>query len=275
MPEHYHIVVEFQEANDLQKWLHDMQWHTAKAISKWLMHTGYTNELDTFAKHANGNAKLAIWKEQARAVGIISEHVLRTKIQYIHNNPVGRKLVDEPSQWLWSSWRNYHLDDENIFQVDKIVIFQLVVALDQGFRETVSRNNKKYLDANGKWVIPIIIGGIVYTGACGGISAALASAESALNFTDENGCVAIYHNRDKRIHCIASCYISKCGGRIMAWMLGWMKEIRDYWYPIHWPWVPGEVDLGDYEANDDGRACSKVEGKSCAECCNAKYPKPY
>jgi len=123
MPEHYHIVVEFQEANDLQKWLHDMQWHTAKAISKWLMHTGYTNELDTFAKHANGNAKLAIWKEQARAVGIISEHVLRTKIQYIHNNPVGRKLVDEPSQWLWSSWRNYHLDDENIFQVDKIVIF--------------------------------------------------------------------------------------------------------------------------------------------------------
>jgi hypothetical protein len=27
------------------------------------------------------------------------------KINYMHNNPVKRRLVDSPDQWLWSSLR--------------------------------------------------------------------------------------------------------------------------------------------------------------------------
>ena len=29
------------------------------------------------------------------------------KLRYIHRNPVGRRLVDSPEQWRWSSFRFY------------------------------------------------------------------------------------------------------------------------------------------------------------------------
>jgi REP element-mobilizing transposase RayT len=120
MPEHYHLLLELQQPHDLSGWLHDYQKHTANELSKWLHKAANQNELETYARHANGSAKLAIWKEQARAVPIISERSLRTKIEYIHKNPVSRGLISEPKDWLWSSWRNYYMDDDSVFRVDKV-----------------------------------------------------------------------------------------------------------------------------------------------------------
>ena len=120
MPEHYHLVVEFKQAGDLHGWLRDLQGHTSNEISKWLRATADADELAVYVRHANGGSKLAIWKEQARAAGIVSEAVLRTKIDYIHKNPLTRGLVDEPGEWPWSSWRNYYLDDDTVFRVDKL-----------------------------------------------------------------------------------------------------------------------------------------------------------
>jgi putative transposase len=37
----------------------------------------------------------------------IEPATLRMMIEYIHNNPVGRGLVEHPTDWLWSSARFY------------------------------------------------------------------------------------------------------------------------------------------------------------------------
>ena len=84
-------------------------------IAKRPRDTALPEEPATYARHANGTSNLAVWKEQARALGIISDAVMRTKIDYAHNNPVKRNLVDDPSLWPWSSWRNYCLDDDSVF----------------------------------------------------------------------------------------------------------------------------------------------------------------
>ena len=122
MPEHYHMVMEFQRPEDLHRWLHDFQLHTANEIAKLLRQTFAPEDLSVYMRHANGRSKLAVWKEQARALEIVSEAVLRAKIEYVHNNPVNRKLVSDPLLWLWSSWRNYCLDDDSVFRVDRAQI---------------------------------------------------------------------------------------------------------------------------------------------------------
>jgi putative transposase len=47
-----------------------------------------------------------------------SEKVLRTKVNYIHNNPVKARLVSNPEDWKYSSARNYLLDDHSTIQVN-------------------------------------------------------------------------------------------------------------------------------------------------------------
>ncbi len=46
--------------------------------------------LETMARHANGKASFAVWKEQVRALAIYSEKKLYVMVNYIHANPVPR-----------------------------------------------------------------------------------------------------------------------------------------------------------------------------------------
>ncbi|NOX59520.1 MAG: hypothetical protein GXP29_11775 [Planctomycetes bacterium] len=41
------------------------------------------------------------------------EKTMRMVIDYIHRNPIRRKLVDQPSEWKWSSWHAYEGEMSN------------------------------------------------------------------------------------------------------------------------------------------------------------------
>jgi REP element-mobilizing transposase RayT len=120
MPEHYHLVVDLGEPTVLHKWLADIQRHTANRLSRWLRETAHPAHLLVYECHADKGAKLAVWKEQARAVGITSRSVLSVKIEYVHANPVRRGLVENPADWPWSSWRNYNLGDDSVLCIDRV-----------------------------------------------------------------------------------------------------------------------------------------------------------
>ena len=122
MPDHYHLLLGLDEPGDLHAWLRAVQGHSGSDLSRWLKATGVEDELRVYREHARGKRRLAIWKEQARAVGITTEGVLRVKIEYIHSNPVRRGLVGSPADWPWSSWRNYHIGDDTVFRIDRFEI---------------------------------------------------------------------------------------------------------------------------------------------------------
>ena len=43
--------------------------------------------------------------------------MLRTKLEYIHNNPVQAGLVASPEEYKYSSARNYILGDHSIIEI--------------------------------------------------------------------------------------------------------------------------------------------------------------
>ena len=47
------------------------------------------------------------WKVGFRGLAVYSEEVFHQKLNYIHNNPVRACLVNEQSDYLWSSQRLY------------------------------------------------------------------------------------------------------------------------------------------------------------------------
>jgi len=40
-------------------------------------------------------------------------------MNYMHNNPVKKRLVSSPDQWPWSSFRFYYLNDSSVLTMDR------------------------------------------------------------------------------------------------------------------------------------------------------------
>jgi putative transposase len=85
MPSHIHFVIVI-EGDKLGAFMRDFKKFTSQKSIRDL-----------------GIAEDRVWEDGYDRVGITSESVLRTKIEYIHANPIRAGLVSEPQAWLWSS----------------------------------------------------------------------------------------------------------------------------------------------------------------------------
>ena len=65
-------------------------------------------------------SKYRIWQPDFYDFNICSDKKLIEKLNYIHNNPVRANLCKNPVDWLYSSFRNYYLNDNSIIKIDRI-----------------------------------------------------------------------------------------------------------------------------------------------------------
>ncbi len=117
---HIHMIA---SASDLSNTMMRFKSYTARRIidsaeSKnniWLLEQ-LKNEKKAFKNDRN----YQLWQEGFHPQRIQSEEMLRQKIVYIHNNPVRRGYVDDPTHWVYSSARNYLNNDHSILVLDEI-----------------------------------------------------------------------------------------------------------------------------------------------------------
>jgi putative transposase len=123
MPHHLHLVVQPSSKGNISEIMRDFKKHTAREIIERLEKEGRAEVLDVFCNaaaryHPNENRKYQVWEDRFDDVALYSEKVLRAKIDYIHNNPVRGGLADSPTEYLYSSARNYHFGDQSTIRVD-------------------------------------------------------------------------------------------------------------------------------------------------------------
>jgi hypothetical protein len=46
---------------------------------------------------------------------------VKEKLNYMHANPVIRKLVKHPKDWAWSSWSDYMRDEPGLIAIDAVL----------------------------------------------------------------------------------------------------------------------------------------------------------
>ena len=61
-----------------------------------------------------------VWQRRFYDMNIWSERKVIEKLNYMHANPVRRRLVVSPDQWEWSSYRYYHLQDDSVLAMDRL-----------------------------------------------------------------------------------------------------------------------------------------------------------
>ena len=117
---HFHFI---GKAPELSKLIQTIKRHSAKQIihllkkdnKDWLL-----NQLSYFKKKYKTESDFQVWQEGFHPEQIFNEKMLTQKIDYIHYNPVKRGFVTHPEHWLYSSARNYILEDYSVITIDRI-----------------------------------------------------------------------------------------------------------------------------------------------------------
>jgi putative transposase len=62
----------------------------------------------------------AFWQRRFYDFNVWSGKKLREKLEYMHANPVKRKLVRHPKDWPWSSWSYYEKGEKGLISIDSV-----------------------------------------------------------------------------------------------------------------------------------------------------------
>jgi REP element-mobilizing transposase RayT len=60
------------------------------------------------------------WQRRFYDFNVWSAKKVKEKLEYIHANPVQRKLVVHPKDWPWSSFSFYAYDKQGLIRIDAV-----------------------------------------------------------------------------------------------------------------------------------------------------------
>jgi len=121
MPEHVHLVTYprsgVAEAADIQKLLSAVKRPYSYRI-KQILAAGHSPLLERLTVEDRGRGRVfRFWqKGPGYDRNLSNEMAVLSSIDYIHNNPVTRGLVEQATDWRWSSARCYASDRQMIDQ---------------------------------------------------------------------------------------------------------------------------------------------------------------
>ena len=126
MPEHFHLLLWPSECADPSVIVQSLKARTAKFI---LLHLraqaavpwcGKTLQKLALPPTVHRPSTHRVWQRRFYDLNLWSPKKRLEKLDYIHANPVKRRLVDSREKWLWSSFRFYFLNDSSILPMDRI-----------------------------------------------------------------------------------------------------------------------------------------------------------
>ena len=117
MPEHVHLVIVPADGAKLGTLIGEMKSLSARAIlAKWRERDS-TVLLKLTCEDSKG-IQYQFWQPRCYDHNCRTHETVQEKIKYCHENPVKRRLVMEPGQWPWSSYRWYHGLDGVQLEID-------------------------------------------------------------------------------------------------------------------------------------------------------------
>ena len=67
-----------------------------------------------------GSEPKRFWQKRFYDFNVWSRGKLKEKMNYMHANPVVRRLVKHPRNWAWSSWSSYERGEEGLIRMDVV-----------------------------------------------------------------------------------------------------------------------------------------------------------
>jgi putative transposase len=127
MPDHFHVLVQPGLNQSTSNIVKEVKQRSAFAIleaardqpggaSSWALLRSLR-----LPATVHSRAHYRLWQRRFVPFNVYTEKKRLQKVDYMHANPVMRRLVSSPAEWPWSSWRFYYLEDRSVLEMDKLV----------------------------------------------------------------------------------------------------------------------------------------------------------
>jgi putative transposase len=114
MPEHIHLLIGEPERGDPSRVMQAIKQGFARRVLKALRRKRSAAQQELFALNAEH-----VWQKRFYDFNVFTARKRIEKLRYMHQNPVKRGLVQEPEQWLWSSYRSYALGETGAVRINQ------------------------------------------------------------------------------------------------------------------------------------------------------------
>jgi putative transposase len=118
MPEHVHLLLSEPGRGNPSRVLQVLKQGVSRALRKRPRKSS-TAQLTLRFAPAQPDAP-AFWQRRFYDFNVWSEKKLKEKLDYMHRNPVERKLVLHPKDWAWSSWSHYEKRETGLIRIDAL-----------------------------------------------------------------------------------------------------------------------------------------------------------
>jgi putative transposase len=116
MPEHVHLLLSEPRKGTLAKLMQVLKQRVSHAMRR-KRRRGLSGQL-SLAFSASSAGLRRFWQRRYYDFNVYSAQKIREKLDYIHTNPVKRKLVMHPKDWPWSSWAFYATGEQGVVKVE-------------------------------------------------------------------------------------------------------------------------------------------------------------
>ncbi len=114
MPEHIHLLISEPERDNPSRVMQAVKQGFARRVLKALRRKRPAAKQELFSLNAEH-----VWQKRFYDFNVFTARKRIEKLRYMHQNPVKRRLVQEPEQWLWSSYRSYALRETGAVQINQ------------------------------------------------------------------------------------------------------------------------------------------------------------
>ena len=116
MPEHVHLLLSEPRKGTLAKLLQVLKQRVSHAM-RGRRRRRVSGQL-SLAFPASCVELRGFWQRRYYDFNVYSAQKMREKLDYIHTNPVKRKLVVHPKDWPWSTWAYYARGEQGAVRIE-------------------------------------------------------------------------------------------------------------------------------------------------------------
>jgi putative transposase len=130
MPEHVHLLVSEPEHGTLADAMHYLKLSFSKRAKSLTTPQVSVQKMDANLGHQHLDASLGhqselrdsqhepFWQKRYYDRNVRSVREFGVKLRYLHRNPVKRRLVRDPGDWKWSSFRHYAFREMGVVEIE-------------------------------------------------------------------------------------------------------------------------------------------------------------